>query len=557
MLLVCVRRGVQRDRELTGDVGAVEVGPEQPQHVQLALAQGLDEALSGGSAGVAAGAQEPADVVPRGALFRDPSQQRRHRRSLTGEHADVPLRLGQGQRPLQRRHRARDVGAGVVGERLQHQDLDDAARPLPRFGRLAKALQEPGRIIDGSLRALRPVLGQQRPGQGDVLELAQIGEIGLSRQALRTRPGQGLAHPALRGQHARPQRRDRPHVRGEVTRVHALGLVEQVEGAVQISLGVPDSRHRDPPAIRVLRQPGVLAQLLGAQQVPGGGRQVVALASDLAHPHVHVRRSPQHRPVLVGGESQRLLVGAQRLTQATLRDADVRQRDRAAEDVGDVPGPPQPLGAGGVGLVRGLEVAATPECEPHEGRCPGSGEVVLFGGALIARWARSMVAGPSPPIRARPARYISIAPGRRASSPSSRTTIPSGGAHVPEPSPVGSCHRSTSRSRSSTPSSSPTDISAPMKPAASTGLTRTTSSGMASSQPRMVASCLALRSSGIASWTSPAARSTSPAASAWRIAWDGSAFCSYHWLARRCRAATRSARSSRRWVSRTSANRWW
>ena len=45
-MLVCVRRGVQGDRELSGDVGAVEVGGEQPEHVQLALAQGLDQALA-------------------------------------------------------------------------------------------------------------------------------------------------------------------------------------------------------------------------------------------------------------------------------------------------------------------------------------------------------------------------------------------------------------------------------------------------------------------------------------------------------------------------------
>ena len=174
----------------------------------------------------------------------------------------------------------------------------------------------------------------------------------------------------------------------------------------------------------------------------------------------------------------------------------------------------------------------------------------------IARRAWSMVAGASPRTRARPARYISIAPGRRRSSPPSTTTIPAGGAHVTARSPVGCSHRSTSRSRSSTPSNSPPDISAPMKPAASTGLTRTTSSGMASSQPRMVASCLLLRSSGIASSTRSAARSASPAASAWRIAWDGSPLCSNHWLARRCRAATRSGCSSSRWVRRTSAKRW-
>jgi hypothetical protein len=87
-------------------------------------------------------------------------------------------------------------------------------------------------------------------------------------------------------------------------------------------------------------------------------------------------------PSGVGGESKRLLIGAQRLAQAALGDPDVGQRDRAAEDVGDVPGPPQPLGSDGVGTVRGLELAVTPEGEPHEGRRPGSGEVVAVGGTV-------------------------------------------------------------------------------------------------------------------------------------------------------------------------------
>jgi hypothetical protein len=45
---------------------------------------------------------------------------------------------------------------------------------------------------------------------------------------------------------------------------------------------------------------------------------------------------------VVGGEAQRLLVGAQRLAQATLGASDVGQRDRTAEDIGNVPGPLQP-----------------------------------------------------------------------------------------------------------------------------------------------------------------------------------------------------------------------
>ena len=43
--------GVQRHHELAGDVRAVQVGAEQPEHVQLALAQRLDQALPIGRPG--------------------------------------------------------------------------------------------------------------------------------------------------------------------------------------------------------------------------------------------------------------------------------------------------------------------------------------------------------------------------------------------------------------------------------------------------------------------------------------------------------------------------
>src|SRR5206468_8882937 len=86
-----------------------------------------------------------------------------------------------------------------------------------------------------------------------------------------------------------------------------------------------------PPPIPVLRQPGVLAQLLAAPQLLGGGGHVVALAVDLAHPHVHVCRSAQNRPALLGRTLQGLLVGAHGLAETALRAPDVRQRDRAPE----------------------------------------------------------------------------------------------------------------------------------------------------------------------------------------------------------------------------------
>jgi hypothetical protein len=84
------------------------------------------------------------------------------------------------------------------------------------------------------------------------------------------------------------------------------------------------------------------------------------------------------------------------------------------------------------------------------------------------------------------------------------------------------------------PSSSPPATSAPTNPMLSTGLARSSSSGITLSQLRSVASRRSRRSLGIASSTRSAARSKSSAASAWSIASDSSPFCSYQMLARSC-----------------------
>ena len=137
------------------------------------------------------------------------------------------------------------------------------------------------------------ISGQKYSGQGDVLELAQVAEVILSGQSLLTRPAEGFIQPPLRDPHPCLQRRDRTHIGGKVTHIQALCLVEQVERAVQIALGLPYASHRNAPAIPVLREPGVLAQFLASQQVLRGGMQIVMLTVELTHSHIHVCRSPQ------------------------------------------------------------------------------------------------------------------------------------------------------------------------------------------------------------------------------------------------------------------------
>ena len=189
-------------------------------------------------------------------------------------------------------------------------------------------------------------------------------------------------------------------------------------------------------------------------------------------------------------------------------DPDVGQRDRAAHDVGDVAGPPQPGHARGPGQVRGLQVPVHPGREPEQPRRRGTPEVVVGGrkvdrppGVPDSAGYVARAQGQGGPVRLDRRRQPGGIPARRAPA-----AIPAGGA---------SSRRSASRSRSSTPSISPVVSNAPAKITLSTGLIRTSSSGSASSQRRSAASCLVLRIAGTASSTRSAARSKSSAASAW------------------------------------------
>src|SRR5919202_2109546 len=91
-------------------------------------------------------------------------------------------------------------------------------------------------------------VGQEHPGQGEVLELVEVAEVVMGRQALRTYPIERFTQPALRDPHARLQRCDWPHVGREVTPIPALGLVEQIERALQIALDLPEASHGHAPA---------------------------------------------------------------------------------------------------------------------------------------------------------------------------------------------------------------------------------------------------------------------------------------------------------------------
>lgn len=78
-----------------------------------------------------------------------------------------------------------------MSERLQDQNLDGASHSAARFGRLQQAFQKSERVMQGLRLLADRVAGDEHAGEGDVLELAQKGQIVVdgqirSRTQLRT-----------------------------------------------------------------------------------------------------------------------------------------------------------------------------------------------------------------------------------------------------------------------------------------------------------------------------------------------------------------------------------
>ena len=230
---------------------------------------------------------------------------------------------------------APDVAASVVREGLQDQDLDEGAGPAALLGGDRQPIEE---TVRRSAPATSAASREQDPGQGDVLVLADVGQVVVRGEVVLARPVEGLRQPALRHQQACPHRRHRPHVGGEVADVDALGLLEQRDGAGQVAFDLAQPGAGDPPAVRVLRQAEVLAQLLGRLR-----------CSDAA-PGRCARSATRLRPTSMSGVPRSTVSGScaasasasskvrRGIAETSLGDPEVGERDRATEHVGEVPG---------------------------------------------------------------------------------------------------------------------------------------------------------------------------------------------------------------------------
>ena len=157
MFLVWLRTVCIDTTEVSRDAGPVQVRRQQPQHVQLSLAQGLDDswraapvhvlrplARAAGLNRVATCVGDPTDVRGLGGPGADPVQQHRHRGPLAGEDADVAFRFGQAQCTPETHQGVRGDPVRVLGQRLKDEDFDDGAVAAAGFRSGEQPLQQCG-----------------------------------------------------------------------------------------------------------------------------------------------------------------------------------------------------------------------------------------------------------------------------------------------------------------------------------------------------------------------------------------------------------------------------
>ena len=330
--------------------------------------------------------------------------------------AHVPLGLGQLE------------GAGDGGHcrRRRHPDCCCARARRTRISRTLPL--RPPASAAASRRSRNPrrggvLAGQESPRQGDVLELAQVVRLVRHRQPAFRRPRERQVRPALPDPDPGPHRGDGSYVGREVCVVDVLCLGEQIECAGGITVDLVQPGHGDPPAVPVLGQARVLAELMAESTGASGRAEPRSLRSagnKLGHADVHVGRSPStapegcsvavRSPLLRSSSNRRRAAGP-----APMQD--VGQGDGAADDI---PERCPLLGSSRLAIpswypaMRLLEVARPPMREAQQARRPRHGRGGrparrVFRG--LSAWA--MVAATSPPIRDSPARWILSPPGSR------------------------------------------------------------------------------------------------------------------------------------------------
>ena len=112
---------------------------------------------------------------------------------------NVSFRLGQSQGALQRARASGDIPFRLVKERLQGQDLNQAAHPPAVFGRFEEAFQQSHGFGEHVIYRIILILGDEQPGQRDGFKFTLEARWHPLRAVLDREPSQGLPPASLAG----------------------------------------------------------------------------------------------------------------------------------------------------------------------------------------------------------------------------------------------------------------------------------------------------------------------------------------------------------------------
>ena len=255
------------------------------------------------------------------------------------------------------------------------------------------------------------VLGDQQPGEREVVAFGEVGQVVAGGDAVLAGPGTGAIQAPAGDVDPGPERRDRAYIGEEAGQVERLRLLEEVGRGVEVAVGLPEPGHGGVPAVPVLKKGTGSPTSRAAWRCSAAACRSPCSRSTSARPTC---RSPVTGSAAAGCRRAEASARSWRrrgLGGAAAGQPHLRQDDGGAELVGQVPGRVQAAHRSGERLDRSVEVAAAHGARP---RNPAPAPRARWSsGPARCRTRRACCAVPamSPRAWATAARYIAIAMG--------------------------------------------------------------------------------------------------------------------------------------------------
>ena len=191
-------------------------------------------------------------------------------------------------------------------------------------------------------RRTEAVLGEQHPGQHQILRLPRVARLVIRAEAAFFHPAGGRGDLALGQQQPGPLRRDGVEQAGRARRDQP-GLAHRRQGPGRITVGLPDPRQGSQASGQRLGVGEPPAQRDSLSDMLERGVELVPLVGHLAQAHLRNTGGGQGRPARWCGDLKGLLVGAERRVQPTPGTLDLAEVMAAPGGQGELAGLP-PLG---------------------------------------------------------------------------------------------------------------------------------------------------------------------------------------------------------------------